>query len=400
MGSVHQRRQLSWHGALCVGTALWSLAGCAGEGDESDVQRTDSAGIEIVVSSGVDRPLERQFRRLFTLGGADEGPEAFFRISPGLIGADAAGRLYVLDPTNSRVVVFDADGRYLRTMGSRGGGPGEFGMPASVSVSPDGAVAVFDFAKGHLVRFDPAGGIADEEPFPIFPAPNQQRHFEQFHDTTVVSASQAMRDEGTLRQVLRQIAGVDTLVLLELPLAQPAMAIFEQCGGGLQLPPIFAPEIAWAAMGGRVAVTSTADYAVSFWEAGRRTRIVRRDLARVPATREEAVRHLGEGMLVNFGRGPCLIDPGEMVEKRGFADVIPPIRTVLLGPTGELWVQRFTVDPTASMPVDVFDSEGAYVGTLLRESFQPVILLPDGRVGVVEKDELDVERLAVYAMEG
>jgi len=266
-------------------------------------------------------------------------------------------------------------------------------------VSADGAVAVFDFAKGHLVRFAPDGGIADEVPFPIFPAPNQQRHFEQYHDTTVVSASHALRDEGTLRQVLRLIAGADTLVLLDLPLPQPAMAIYEQCGGGLQLPPVFAPEIAWAARGGRVAVTSTADYAVSIWEAGRRARIVRRDLARVPATREEAVRHLGEGMRVNFGRGPCLIDPGEMVEKRGYADVVPPIRTVLLGPSGELWVQRFTVDPSAPMPVDMFDAAGAYVGTLVRESFQPVILLPDGRVGVVEKDDLDVERLVVYAME-
>jgi len=395
---MRQRTWRSWCWVLGIGTGLWALVACAGGGGDSAVQRTDSAGLEIDVSGGSDRPLEWQFQRLFALGGADEGPEGFFRVSPGLIGADASGRLYVLDPTNARVVVFDADGRFLRSMGSSGGGPGEFRMPASLSVSPDGAVAVFDFAKGHLVRFDAAGQIADEQPFPIFPAPNAQRHFEQFHDTTVVSASTALRDEGTLRQMLRQIVGADTLVLLELPLPQPAMALYEQCGGGLQLPPIFAPEIAWAARDGTVAVSSTAEFSIALWDAGTVSRIIRRAITPTPATRDEAIRHLGEGFRINFGRGPCLIDPGEMVDKRGYADVIPTIGTVLLGPTGELWVRRFTVDPQAVPPIDVFDARGGYVGTLVRDAFAPVILLPGDRVGVVEKDDADVERLAVYAI--
>lgn len=382
----------------CAAWAVGALAACTAAREESAVQRSDSAGIEIVVSGGPERELAWQFQRLFTLGGEEDGPEAFFRMAPGLIGSDAGGNLLVLDPTNARIAVFDPDGRSLGTMGGRGNGPGEFGMPASISVSPDGAVAVFDFAKGRLVRFGAAREIVEEQPFPIFPAPNRQRHFEQFRDTTVVSASTARRDEGALHQILRQIVGSDTLVLLDLPLPQPEMALYEQCGGGLQLPPIFAPEIAWAARPGTVAVSSTAAYAVALWQAGRVARIVRRDIEPVVATREQAIRHLGEGYRINFGRGPCLIDPGEMVDKRGFADVVPPIGTLLLGPSGELWVQRFTVDPDAVAPIDVFDAGGTYVGTLKRTPFAPVILLPGDRVGVVETDELDVGRLVVFAI--
>ena len=382
----------------CAAWGLCALAACTAARDESAVQRSDSAGIEIVVSGGPDRELAWQFQRLFTLGGADDGPEAFFRLAPGLIGSDGGGNLFVLDPTNARVAVFDADGRFVGTMGSRGNGPGEFGMPASLSVSPDGAVAVFDFAKGRLVRFDVARRIVEEQPFPTFPAPNRQRHFEQLHDTTVVAASTARRDEGALHQVLRQIVGADTLVLLELPLPQPEMALYEQCGGGLQLPPIFAPEIAWAARPGTVAASSTAEYAIAFWNAGRVARIVRRDIKPVIATRDQAIRHLGEGYRINFGRGPCLIDPAEMVDKRGYADVVPPIGTVLLGPSGELWVRRFTVDPEAVAPIDIFDAGGAYVGTLDRTPLAPVILLPGDRLGVVETDELDIDRLVVFAI--
>lgn len=382
----------------CAVWCLCTLAACTTARDESAAQRSDSAGIEIVVSGGPERELAWQFQRLFALGGAEDGPEAFFRVAPGLIGSDGGGNLFVLDPTNAHIVVFDADGRFLGTMGSRGNGPGEFSMPASISVSPDGGVAVFDFAKGRLVRFDAARQIVEEQPFPIFPAPNQQRHFEQFHDTTVVSASIARRDKGALHQVLRQIVGTDTIVLLELPLPQPAMALYEQCGGGLQLPPIFAPEIAWAARVGTVAVTSTAEYAIALWTAGQVARIVRRDIDPAIATRDEAIRHLGKGYRINFGRGPCLIDPGEMVDKRGYADVVPPIGTVLLGPSGELWVRRFTVDPDAVARIDVFDTHGAYQGTLERTAFAPVILLPGDRVGVVETDELDIDRLVVFAI--
>lgn len=384
---------------LCTALGLCGLSACATERDESAVQRTDSAGVEIAVSGGTDRALEWQLDRLFELGGSEEGPESFFRVSAQRVGADVHGNLFVLDAENARVVVFDEDGEFVRTVGSRGSGPGEFQIAISLSVSSAGAVAVFDLAKGSLVRFDADGQVDDQQLFPFSPSPNDQRHFEQSYDTTVVSTGTVMRDGSGLRQVLRQIVDADTLVLLELPLPPPEMAIYEECGGGLQLAPVFAPEIAWAARLGRVAVSSSAEYSVAIWEAGSVARIVRRAIAPVPATRDQALLHLGDGFRINFGRGPCLINPAEMVDKRGYADVVPPIGTVLMSPSGELWVQRFTVDRETTVPIDVFDAQGAYVGTVEREAFAPVILLPGERVGVVEKDEFDVERLAVFAIQ-
>ncbi len=118
----------------------------------------------------------------------------------------------------------------------------------------------------------------------------------------------------------------------------------------------------------------------------------------LPASRDQAILQLGEGYRINFGHGPCLIDPADMVDKRGYAETIPLIGTVMLSPSGELWVQRFSVDPDATIPIDVFDTGGAYIGTLERESFSPVVLLPGDRVGIVEKDESDVERLVVLSI--
>jgi hypothetical protein len=343
--------------------------------------------------------LEWQFHRLFELGGSDEGPESFFRVAAGLIGADASGNLFVLDPTNARIVVFDADGQFLRSMGGSGGGPGEFRAPGSISVSSDGEIAVFDYGKGTLVRFDAGGEVDDEQPFPLFPTPNAQRHFSQFRDTTLVSTSTSPIEPGDLTQMLRQIVGSDTLVLEEFPLPPAEIATFEKCGVSLPLLPVFAPEVAWATQPGMVAVSSSVEYSVSFIEAGRLTRIVRRAIDPMPASREQAIVHRGDGFRMSSSQGSCAIDPDEMVDKGGYADIIPLIGTLFLSPTGELWVQRFTVDRDAIAPIDVFDARGAYIGTLARDSISPVILLPGGRVGVVETDELDVQRLAVLSIQ-
>jgi hypothetical protein len=400
---MHADLKCRWSAMLWIGLGFSGLFACAGGSDSSTVQRSDSAGIEIVVSSGSDRVLDWQFNRLFELGGAEEGPESFFRVSPRLVRADAAGRIYVLDSENARIVVFDSDGQFVRSMGGRGGGPGEFQSPATMSVSPEGAVAVFDFGKGSLVRYDESGEVEVEQPFPLFPRPDGQRHFEQVHDTTLVSTTHFSNDGNSQQQVLQRIVDSDTLVLAELPLPPSKMALFEKCGGGLRLPPIFAPQVAWDTQRGMVAISLTMEYSISIREGGHLTRIARRAIEPLPASREQAILNLGEGMSIDFGRGPCLIDPAEMVDKRGYADFVPLIGTVFLSPSGELWVERFTADFTVDTdsipPVDVFDAGGSYVGTLVSESFSPVVLLPGERVGVVETDEFDVKRLVVLSIQ-
>ncbi|NIQ56025.1 MAG: hypothetical protein GWN85_21895, partial [Gemmatimonadetes bacterium] len=54
-----------------------------------------------------------EFTGLLTLGGEESGPESFYRVGRGLVDADGRGRIYVLDPTNARVVVFDAEGDHI-----------------------------------------------------------------------------------------------------------------------------------------------------------------------------------------------------------------------------------------------------------------------------------------------
>jgi DNA-binding beta-propeller fold protein YncE len=73
------------------------------------------------------------------------------------IGPD--GRVYVVDSSNFRVQVFEADGTYVHTFGSIGVQPGQFSRPKGVATDPDGNVYVTDAAFGNFQIFNPAGQL-------------------------------------------------------------------------------------------------------------------------------------------------------------------------------------------------------------------------------------------------
>ena len=62
------------------------------------------------------------------------------------LAVDKEGNIYVLDGGNDRIQVFDKEGQYLRTIGRKGQGPGEFRSPQKVFViDKSGEVYVPDF---------------------------------------------------------------------------------------------------------------------------------------------------------------------------------------------------------------------------------------------------------------
>jgi hypothetical protein len=58
---------------------------------------------------------------------------------------DAAGNIFVADGyTNSRVVKYDKNGRYIKEIGTKGTGPGQFSTPHSIQTDANGNVYVAD----------------------------------------------------------------------------------------------------------------------------------------------------------------------------------------------------------------------------------------------------------------
>jgi sugar lactone lactonase YvrE len=93
--------------------------------------------------------------RIGTLDGT--GPDLFGAVSA--IEIDAQGRLYVLEGQSQELRVFGRDGRHVRTIGRKGGGPGEFAQPIGLAWSPRGDLWIPDPQNTRISIVDTAGNF-------------------------------------------------------------------------------------------------------------------------------------------------------------------------------------------------------------------------------------------------
>ena len=93
-----------------------------------------------------------------TLGrGRGEEPGQF--LFPTYLAVDDTGNLYVTDTLNSRVQVFDANGKYVKTLGQRGSAWGMFDKPKGVALDTFGNVYVADSGWSNVQIFNPKGQV-------------------------------------------------------------------------------------------------------------------------------------------------------------------------------------------------------------------------------------------------
>lgn len=112
-------------------------------------------GCEIVVTRGV------------TLGSTD-GPGIIEHIET-RAARDSRGRFILKANYPSTLSVFAPDGRFLRSLGRAGGGPGEFRGIGSVFVLPGDSLVVFDWESSRYSIFSPQHVYVSSGPLPLTP---------------------------------------------------------------------------------------------------------------------------------------------------------------------------------------------------------------------------------------
>lgn len=372
------------------------LGGCSSSDGAALVERTDSAGVTLVSNTGGDRALDWRFEPVLRLGGADEGPESFYRLNPAQVGVDDAGRIHVLDAAAHRVVVFDSAGRHVRTFGSEGDGPGEMRWPAAVSVAANGSVVIADHARSGLKRWDSSGIPIGEMARGLQVSSVVPRAFALL-EGGVAAIVNVPAAGGGYEERLITLSGADTIRLTTV--THPPHRVAELGCVAMDMAPRFSPRVVWNASGSRVAAATTAAYDVLVSEGDRRMRI-RRALPPREVTREMALRDFGDGITVAFGPGmaPCKVSADVLVEQQGYAPLLPAVSRVALSPDGSIWVARGRIEGEPQL-IDLFDAEGVYRGTLPPDLPFPAAFTPAGDVVSIESDELDVDRLVVYRID-
>lgn len=368
--------------ALRVPTAALPLVLCTmvatgacsrGDASRARYTTTDSAGVQIVENRAADDSLPWRFERMAQIGGADSGVQAFDQVGWYNVATDGRGQIAVFDRDNgNRVQVFDSLGRHLRSLGARGGGPGEVEYADAVSMDAVGNVSVYDRSKAAIVRWAADGAVLPE--LRGFDARGSIWGKALVRDDTVYTALSRADSARSVRIVerwsMRDTVPLDSLVSTRAPMVRFSCV-------GLAIPPLLSSELAYAVSDSGLAITAQSQYVVDVYRDGRRVRSVRRAMTPVPATIEDASKLFPEGMRVRFG-GPkeCVVPARELGEKLGMAPTIPLVRNMAWSPDGSLWVERYTFegDPPQT---DVFDARGGYVGTAYGRSLPLGFLGPD-----------------------
>lgn len=91
--------------------------------------------------------------------GHEKGGEPGQFLFPTYLAVDTTGNLYVTDTLNARVQMFDPDGNYVKTFGSRGSAWGMFDTPKGVAVDSFGNVYVADSGWSNVQIFNQKGQV-------------------------------------------------------------------------------------------------------------------------------------------------------------------------------------------------------------------------------------------------
>ena len=336
---------------------LWfALAGCDAGDRPPPVVRSDSAGVEIVKSSGPLPVLALMADTVLVIGGEESGPASFFQVRPALVDVDQEGLIYMLDRSRHQVSVFTPAGELVATWGREGEGPGELRAPLSVTAS-HGTATVHDAGRALFVSYSADGELVERAAPPsvihmwfghVQALPDRLA----FWDRDVFTITENRLDR------LISVNGTDTIRLIESKPVHTSTAYHPRCRARFTIAMPLSPSIRWSQWEDRVVVVAGPDFQVDWFDG---TRLVRRSTFGEPAP-ELAAREVVALLEARGGRGPCNASPREYIDKHGYFPKPQAVRAVTLHPHGPVWVHH--EDLSGNDQIVVFDSTAAPVGVL------------------------------------
>lgn len=380
--------------------ALGLLFGAACTGPEAPDTFTvaDSAGVALATNAaGATAPLWRlSDRPLVVLGDETTGDTPLYGVYSVRLGSD--GRIVLAHGGAKEVRTYGQDGAFLWAAGGPGQGPGEFRFVSQVSLLPGDSVVALDPSNERMTVFDPDGSFVSTTRFvyehirpegnilyrPVLaPLGTTSSHL-TFALVRMMAFLQNAPGRRTQRGVLSVFdpggEGGDSLG--SLPIAD----LWEEPGseqGILNiafvsvLRPFVANDLLYAAEGG------TWDVGV-YESSGRKVREIRDLHPRVAVT---------QAMVDSL---PPL--PAGMKRTDHIPDSLPAIGKVVADGDGRIWAVAYRASDGNPTTARVYDGEGRLVGLVGIPGGFELQDVRDNRVVGVQKDEMDVETVVVYAL--
>lgn len=393
-----------------------TTSGCSSAAESSArVEVSDSAGQRIVMSRTGRWTGEEGWRvpaQPELVIGALTGPPEEQLVEVAGAARQADGDIVLVDRGVPAVRLFDETGAFLRTLGGRGSGPGEYRDPTSVLVTVGDSIAVWDDELYRATRYDPSGNrvavhtldratLAKAVEPPLYPGPGMLLpdgdvlvRLVEKADKTLPSG--VFRGASGLLRAEKDLSHVDTLLFF----GDVEQVTLEAPFGSFPVRAPVARETSIAHGGNplKICVGTQREHEVRCFGPEGSSTVVRWSGEPRPV-REEDMAVWREAILEQLGQKLAEDQVRPILQQVPRPTQRPPYFDIQLDELGNLWVR---LGPTREGPpswVDhgVFDTRGALLGTL---PLPPIRVLEIGRdyiLGVYE-DELEVEYLRLYPL--
>jgi hypothetical protein len=319
-----------------------------------------------------------------------EGPDLFGDVDA--IELDRQGRIWVLEGQAQEIRVFDRQGRHVRTIGRKGGGPGEFAQPIGMAWGPDGNLWVPDPSNTRISLIDTAGTFVRSHRmlggFVINPWPGGFDARGSLYN--FVPAQRP--DRGFTIKMVRYdtaLVALDTLTPPEWSGQENFFELVSADGRSRTRTTVpYSPGLDWQlTQAGDFWFVLTGPYELYRVNGkGDTVRKVRKPFEQVSVT--------GEDVDSAIAGLEWFTKQGGKVDRSRIPDVKPAVRSFHVADDGHLWVEPETTDRSdRGRLFEVFDPEGRYLGRVrlpfsMARWRRPIIR--GGMLVAVTRDELEV----------
>lgn len=331
-------------------------------------------------------------------------PNGVMFVGPSDLAVDSGGRVQVVDFGDNNLKLFDAAGKFLKVIGRKGQGPGEFNMPTDLAVSGD-RLAVWDMGNRRLSLFGVNGDFVKSEDASSFTArPRDLAALPQGEfllETEKTYFNEPDRPQDCSLDVLSPDLKTKNTVYRQAVLRNKYR---RQGSVTFNVIQPFGPDVFWAVTpGGRIVVGYSEKYEFLVY----RTDGVEEFRFSHP---HEAVKVTGEdeksffaGMSYTEGGAVKLGAPEHIVKNTVFPKFKPAFNRLFVDSDGNFLVHTYPRNKQEeSRSFDAFDGRGRF---LARVRVEGDVLLPvqrrispivDGRFWAVDYDTEDSPRVVKY----
>jgi hypothetical protein len=338
--------------------------------------------LAVAAAAGAQPTSPKSLQVVWRAGGGDDPDTSLAQISS--IAVSPKGDVMVWDRKSFVMRLYSDGGKFLRKVGRKGAGPGEYNQISGMAFGPDGRFYVWDGAGARLNVYKPDGDFEKQLPIPVpgfstndgLTIDTQGRAWFRF---VIFDRAGGKTTGAWARTRTTDGSTIDTVKMPQLPNGDPGLVAQ---GNGMASYGVPYGRSAMTALtaAGEIMIAPPGKYEIDVPSGGKTVKITRAHTpVPVPSEEREQLKAQIEAQLRRT-------QPDWTWGSASIPSVKPPIASLTGGLDGRVWAslyvesERVAPDPSVQRPPnapppvlyrmngskwDIFEPDGRYIGTIV-----------------------------------